>query len=159
MRSSQTSGLAMISFIRQGVREKKINDKTGTSVVSAVRRIIETVYGDLGRADIPTMDVDATLKAFEQKEARLGAGTLQSYRSRFHMAVRWFMAYLKDPATWQQAAPEPKGHEVPLPANGFVDYKLPIRGATGHLVLPRALTGIEADRVAAFVRTLVEEVA
>lgn len=149
----------MINFVRQGAQQKKINDKTGTSVVSAVRRIVETVHGDLIKVDVPTLDVEATLKAFEQKEAKLSAGTLQSYRSRFHMAVRWFLAYLKDPATWQQAAPEARRHELPVPPNGFVDYQLPIRGATGHLLLPRALTGIEADRVAAFVRTLVEEVA
>jgi hypothetical protein len=147
----------MINFVRQGVQQNKINSKTGSSVVSAVRRIVTTVHGDLAKVDVAELDVEATLVAFEQKEARLGAGTLQSYRSRFHMAVRWFRAYLKDPATWQKAAPEPRGHELPLPTDGFIDYRVPIRGATGHLILPRALTGIEADRVAAFVKTLVEE--
>src|SRR3989442_1635580 len=100
LRSSRTSALDMINFVREGVRQKKINDKTGTSVASAVRRIVQTVHGDLHKVDVPTLDVEATLEAFEQKEARLGAGTLQSYRSRFHMAVKWFLAYLKDPATW-----------------------------------------------------------
>jgi hypothetical protein len=148
----------MIKFLRQAAEQNKINRKTAGSVWSAVSRILTSVHGDLTKVNVPELNVEATLAAFEQKEgSAIGAATMQSYKSRFHMAVRWYLAYLHDPATWTKAAPEPRNHELPMPADGFVDYPFPVRGATGHLILPRALTNGEADRVGAFVRTLVEE--
>jgi hypothetical protein len=146
----------MVTFIRDSARDNKIHGSTATSLVSAIRRIIESVHGEgsLAKIDVPTLDVPGILVLFERNEAgHLGANTRQSYRSRFQSAVDMFLKFLRDPASWRQISGST--HEV----DGFEEYRIPIRGATGRLILPRSLTSIEADRVAAYVRALVEEVA
>ncbi len=163
MSQTGTTGADMIAFLQQAARENKLNRKTAGSVWSAADRILRTVYGEPGNVDITKLDVKATLEAFGRKEAKkdlpIGAGTMTSYQARLRMAVRWYLAYLKDPATWHTVAPDQARREAGAElANGFVDYQIPIRGAAAHLIVPRALTAGEADRLAAFVRTLVEEV-
>lgn len=156
----QGTGADMIDFIHRVTRNKEINAKTGTSVSSAAGRILRRVYGDPSKVDIASLDVDGTLKEFERRQRGLGEGTLQSYKARLRLAVRWYLAYLRDPATWQSSLVNRSRAQAlpPTPvADGFVDYQLPIRGATAHLIVPRALTGGEADRLASFVKTLVEE--
>jgi hypothetical protein len=155
------TGIDMIEFVHRAVRDGQVNPKTGASVSSAVTRILRRVYGDPSKVDVPSLDVEGTLKEYEKRQRGLGAGTMQSYKARFRMAVRWYLAYLKDPATWHTAlrSSTAPSSAVTLVAEGFVDYRVPIRGAMAHLVLPRTLTGIEADRMAMFVRTLVEEMA
>jgi len=150
----------MIEFVRKGGREKALNPKTANSVSSAASRILTAVHGGPAKVDITQLNVERTLEAFALKEGdAIGPGTMQSYKARFRMAVRWYLAYLKDPVTWQNVAPDQGRREAGAAvADGFVDYQVPIRGATGHLIVPRALTSGEADRLAAFVRTLVEEV-
>src|SRR5438270_5203952 len=138
------TGADMIDFIHRVTHNREINTKTGTSVSSAAGRILTKVYGDPSKVDIANLDVEGTLKEFERRQRGLAEGTMQSYKARLRLAVRWYLAYMNDPATWQSSMAnrrrEPSSAVTPV-AEGFVDYQVPIRGATGHLVLPRALTG------------------
>ena len=70
---------------------------------SAATRILKRVFDSPGQVDIPSLDVEGTLKEFERRERKLGEGTMQSYKARLRLAVRWYTAYLKDPSTWQSS--------------------------------------------------------
>jgi hypothetical protein len=156
----QGTAADMIDFVHRETRNGHINAKTGSSIASAAARVLKRVYSDPSKVDIPSLDVEGTLKEFERRQRGLGEGTMQSYKARLRLAVRWYLAFLTDPATWQNSMASKSrtpGPAVTPVAEGFVDYQVPIRGATAHLILPRALTGGEADRLAAFVKTLVEE--
>ena len=156
---AERTAIEMIDFLNEAIRNRKINPKTGASVRSACMRILKKVYGDPSHVDIPSLDVEGTLKEFERRERRIGVATLQSYKARLRLAVRWYLAYLKDPLTWREATvrsqPQSSLSFVP-PDEGLTDYKFPIRaGVTGRLFLPAELTRAEAKRITAFVDALV----
>lgn len=149
---------------------------------SATRQVFRTVEGeDYGAVDISGLDPDEYMDRFE----KLAAGqykieSLASYRSRFRKALEAYGEYLsqKNLPTFRASprrrkAPRPKGKpgtsgpkvetkstERSEPSAGvglgLIEYPFPLRsGDVARLRLPAQLEAGDADRIAAFVQTLV----
>lgn len=152
---------------------------------SASRRVLLAMEGEgFERTSIRDLDVDEYMDRFENKErASYKSESLRAYRGRFRKAVGAYEAFLADGAipsfrspTSKKSGSSPTAQDgpgaTPTPAEGdagsaesspsrragspMVDYPFPLQGGgLAHLRLPATLQPGDADRLAAFVKTLV----
>lgn len=153
---------------------------------SAAKTVFQTVEGDEFTAfEVRSFDIDEYFARFETKSmGRYAADSLGAYRARFRKAVEAYRSYLADP-NWKPslrasaskrpprdpqqrsgrtpANPAPASSaDVPLaPATNspsMIAYPFPLKsGQMARLELPTQLERDDADRMAAFLRTLVFE--
>ncbi len=146
---------------------------------SAVNQICEAVEGsDYVSSDVRGLDVEDYLRRWEIMErGNYKAESLASYGSRFRRALRAYGDYLENGTTpqlgrraprrsrdaadsaprGQRATPDRNDRTTPQVAD-LVDYPFPLQsGQLGYVRLPRDLQRADAERLAAFVRTLVFE--
>lgn len=145
---------------------------------SATRQILSTVDGDdFGSVDVRNLDPDAYLDRFEtMMVGQYKQESLIQYRNRFKRGLAAYLAYLSDkhipafggPARKRRGdRPSPKSEPVgstgatsaPIPpsaAERLIDYPFPLRsGQIAILRLPVGLDKTDAERMGAFIRTLV----
>jgi hypothetical protein len=151
---------------------------------SAAKTVFQTVEGDDFTAfDVRTFNIDEYFARFETKSmGRYAADSLGAYRARFRKAVEAYRNYLADP-NWKPSlrasasrrpakdpqqrwartpASPPASSAVPLvsamPSPSMIAYPFPLKsGQMARLELPTQLERDDADRMAAFLRTLVFE--
>lgn len=149
-----------------------------TPLKSASRQILSTVDGDdFGRLDVRGLDAEAHLDRFENMVVgQYKHESLVQYRNRFKRGLAAYLAYLNDkqipsfggsarkrtgertgtkPSTGRTTPPPP----APMPtstAERLIDYPFPLRsGQIAILRLPVGLGKTDAERMGAFIRTLV----
>lgn len=147
---------------------------------SAVRRVLHTVEGDdsYGNVDVRSLDLDDYLSRFETKA--LGTGKVkvesaQAYRRRFTNALEAYLAFIDEGKTpsFRQGQRRPKAEPAPrssgaestadrapaqVPGQRMIEYPFPLKsGQVAILRLPARLEKADAERLSAFVRTLVLE--
>jgi hypothetical protein len=147
---------------------------------SAARQIFEAVEGDdYGSLDVRRLDLDEYLARFEIMErGNYKAESLRAYGSRFKRAMDAYLGFLENGRTPQlrqgprgrrtdRAGRTPDGTLPPAhsagraraavsPVADLVEYPFPLRSGTlAYVRLPRRLEKADAERLAAFVRTLV----
>jgi hypothetical protein len=155
---------------------------TVTPWKSAARQVFGAVEGDAyDQLDVRGLDPDEYLDRFENMTVgKYKQESLASYRSRFKRAVEAYKEYLTDRkipsmrggtgARRASAASSPAAPRAGRPAIGpapasasaptaeLVDYPFPLRsGEMVHLYLPSKLEKADADRLGAFLQTLVLE--
>jgi hypothetical protein len=153
---------------------------------SAVRKILATVEGDrdYGGVDVRALDLDDYLGRFETKARgqNLKVESIQAYRGRMTRAVQTYLDFLEtgrppsyrgvrrsdrtkaEPGSNGKAAPAaaaPSQDSSPQQQPGgerLHDFSFPLRSGTiANLRLPVKLEKADAERLAAFIRTLVAE--
>lgn len=149
---------------------------------SAARQVLSMVEGEnFGSLDVKGIDVDDLLSRFDVKaRGQLKAESIVSYKNRAGRAIEVYREFLetgKPPSyrtvTKRKAATAPKASgstpatenvapevsAIPLPsADRMVDYPFPLKaGGMAHLRLPLRLEREDAERLGAFLRTLVLE--
>ena len=150
---------------------------------SAVRQVFQTLEGEMfGSTDIRGLDVDEAIDRFAtRRRGDLKAESVDAYRARLRRALDAYLGYLahgRPPQLRHGASRRPKAgtkettlprvrsegqaaaHAEPItaPAQILVDYPFPLQsGQMAELRLPRKLEKLDAERIAAFVRTLVFE--
>lgn len=145
---------------------------------SAVKQVFEAVEGPMyGDTDVRGLGLDEYLTRWETMErGNYKAESLQTYGSRLRRAHAAYLAYLENGTTPQLARRAPRRRETdersteptqsqrnigsgaaPTTAD-LVDYPFPLQsGQLAYVRLPRQLHRTDAERLAAFVRTLVFE--
>lgn len=147
---------------------------------SATKQVFEAVEGpEYGALDVRALDLDEYLQRWENMErGNYKIESLQSYGSRLRRAHEAYLAYLNNGTTPQLTRRPTRRREAddqsPVerrpdrtdvsgtagpPAGGtLVDYPFPLRtGQLAYVRLPRQLERADAERLAAFVKTLVFE--
>jgi hypothetical protein len=147
---------------------------------SAVTRVLTVTEGDdFGSLDVKSLDLDDLLSRFEVRAlGDLKAESIGAYRNRFTRAVEAYREFLnsgKPPSYRPSGRHRPaasgapnKGRVVPStppvqPAHQgsserMVDYPFPLKsGALANFRLPVRLEREDAERMGAFIRTLVFE--
>ena len=145
---------------------------------SAAKQVFEAVEGlEYGATDVRGLNLDEYLQRWENMErGNYKAESLQSYGSRLRRAHEAYLAYLENGKTPQLGRRAPRSREAeerraaetraPTDSRGggappvadLVDYPFPLKsGQLAYVRLPRKLARTDAERLAAFVRTLVFE--
>jgi len=174
MQEGTAAGLLL--YLDQAVRDKNLDVTTGRAYRSAVRRVLGVGGVLLSQIDIRDLKFDEQWSRFRaSNEAKdLEPVTLISYRTRVQRAVAMYRAWLageREPPkkrlprkSGQPSGRAPGGPERSPAASaaGYdsteaaIEYLFPLRkGFRARLHLPEDLTQEEADRVGAFVATLV----
>jgi hypothetical protein len=151
---------------------------------SAARQVLQTVERseDFADVDIRKLDLDEYLERFDTlARGKIKVESVQAYRRRFTNAVEAYLAFIQEgkPPTFRQGARRPKAEaraeprptdsapparpapadsQQAAPGDRMVEYPFPLAsGQIGILRLPVRLDKTDADRLGAFVRTLVLE--
>jgi hypothetical protein len=154
---------------------------------AVTRTVFSTMEGEtFGDFDVRTFDADEYMDRFQNRvPGKYKQESLVSYRQRLKRTVAAYREYLetgnvsairssRTPRQRQAAKPTAtttkptvngngsgNGHgDAPQhdPARSLIDYPFPLRsGHVAHLRLPMQLEKVDADRLGAFIRTLVFE--
>jgi hypothetical protein len=148
---------------------------------AATRTVFSTMEGDtFGGFDVRTFDPDEYMDRFQNRvPGKYKQESLISYRQRLKRAVAAYRDYLEtgNVSAIRSSTRAPRQRNVTTPSstskingngNGdgpthdatrsLIDYPFPLRsGHVAHLRLPMQLEKVDADRLAAFIRTLVFE--
>jgi hypothetical protein len=157
-----------------------------TPLKSAARQVFETVEGtdDIEGIDVRSLDIDDYLDRFQVKaisSGRYKPESIAAYRKRFTRLVEYYLNYLtsgavpklgvRSTATARRrqsaddrravASAEPivaAPHEAAADGPGMISYPFPLEsGGLANLRLPVRLSRTDAERLSAFIRTLVFE--
>jgi hypothetical protein len=150
---------------------------------SAARQVLAAVEGNAyEKVDVRSIDPDEYMDRFENMTVgQYKTESLASYRSRFKKAIQGYKGYLSDrqipnfrgggsggsrrvaspsptkPQAQQRPALQPAPRELEV-GDELVDYPFPLQsGQMVHLYLPSKLAKPDADRLGAFLQTLVLE--
>jgi hypothetical protein len=149
-----------------------------TPLKSASKQILSTVDGDdFGGRDVRDLDVEAHLDRFENMVVgQYKHESLVQYRNRFKRGLSAYLSYLSDKqvpsfggsarkrgadrsgakASTGRTTPTPSAPIPPSTAERLIDYPFPLRsGQIAILRLPVGLEKTDAERMGAFIRTLV----
>jgi hypothetical protein len=169
----------LIEFINWAVAKGYSPAPSAANQKAATRFFFTTLEGedvDLSQIDVQNVDVDDLFRRFDLKaRGKLKAESISSYKSRVVRAIESYRRFLESgtPPTHRQSKrrkekpgktetpekPNGNGHAHPaMPTALTLDYPFPLRaGGVANLRLPRQLEKEDADRLAAFIRTLVFE--
>lgn len=178
---AQTSGADLVTFLEYAEKKGLVNANTASAVKVACRRVLG-LEGDLKNLDIATLDIDNLFKRFENlHRTEFTPRSLETYRSRVNMGIKWFLSWSKDPAGWKPVGRSARGANgetkrkaatrahggSPEDTSGFatgpvgdqrgrlVDYPFPLRDdLIVRLQLPPDLRGVEVKRLTAYMSTL-----
>lgn len=178
---NEGNGAGLLEFLDYLVDKRYRSKSAVTPWKSASRRVMEIVDGeDVKSVDVVAIDVDEYLSRFENgARGQYKAESLRAYRSRFAKAVDAYRKFLIDgtPPTFRSGPSSARtsrrgepdtGTNVPaedraqarqsVAAPDLIDYPFPLQsGQLAQIRLPAKLAKSDAERLAAFVRTLVFE--
>jgi hypothetical protein len=175
-RIMDTTGKSLADHWRWAAGKGLMNSNTANGWTAACRKVLGTEK-DWETADISKMNVDETIRRFENLEKKnFTPRSLNTYGVRFRQAHASYLSYLKDPGGWKPdvneraSRPERNGSNskkkmdtvtVPImqtegtEKGQAADYPFPLRqGFTARLILPRDLKAAEVKRLSAFMTTL-----
>ena len=181
--SAPGTGSDLLRFLLQAVADGHLNAATGNAQRVAVAKIL-TLAGALDEIDVRNLDVEGLLSRFsEAHRADYTPASLATYKTRFRNAVAMYLAWLAGRSDWPSVIrPRPgwtsqrkgpmggrdvqvelttgqsddgRSGRVRAGSSQTVIHQLPLRpDLLVQVELPVDLTQADADRVAAFVRSL-----
>ncbi|MFT3906703.1 MAG: hypothetical protein QM718_10395 [Steroidobacteraceae bacterium] len=169
----------LLEFLDHAGDKGLVPAATAQALAVATRNVLGILTDD-EKADLAQLDLDATIKRFNNKRAKdFNPSSLKEYGRRIRRAVGLFLSWREDPAnfavkTRTTSAPRKKDKEsgnseplakeapmgqIPDEVAGTYHSSVPVRpGLVVTLVnIPYDLTGAEAERIAGFVRLLALE--
>jgi hypothetical protein len=143
----------LIDFTHELVRLGSINAATGGSYRSAIRKVLKVNGPGWEQIDIQQLDVDAQLDRFEaERSGAYGPQSLRTYRGRFKTVVAHFL----DDEVGALQGPDPEVTDQSGGADEVRNYDFPLDTLRSALfTLPRNLSRRDAERISAFVSSLV----
>jgi hypothetical protein len=168
---------ALGRFVDYVVEKGLIHPSTGQGWRVATTKVLEQLSEEQ-RADVRTIDIDATFRAFlNRNPGRLSPASVGEYRRRVGRAIEEFVSWIENPAgygsrsvAWAakldtRTRPRPTRRLEPARPSarftataengGAMSLDYPLRpGLLARVVLPRDLTVEEARRMGAFLVTL-----
>ena len=171
-----TSGQALVDHWKWAVEKGQMNSNTGNALKAACTQVLSVADG-WRTLDVRAMDVDDVFRRFQNKKGKEYSTTsLSAYKRRFGQAVKLFLDYANNPASWKFAPRERTGRRERPPASasnvevstatperpaappvvsGLVEYPFPLReGRFAYLRLPADLKLAEVKRLTAYLQTL-----
>ncbi len=177
------TGAGLLLFLEWAGGKGELNPVTVKALLSAVRAML-SLEAEPGLVDIRSLEVDRLMDRFETlNRTKYSTGSMGAYKSRFRQSVAMYLAWLAKDPLWKStgkanrggspqrrparpttfktadsaggASEQPdnasQGSQVPR----LVAYDMPLRpDMIVRLTLPFDLTQSDAERVAAFVRSL-----
>jgi hypothetical protein len=157
-----------IEFFAGLAQREEIDRSNAKAYLQAGSRVM-SVEPDAAAVDVRDLNVDEMLARFEAQNPDYSPESIKTYRSRFRVGVAMYRAFLDGDADWKNAGRSIAAREAAFaagqgrgraPQDGespgrIVAYDLPLRpDLLVRINLPIDLTTADADRVAAFVRSL-----
>jgi hypothetical protein len=167
----------LLDFLDHAAKRGLMPAATAQALAVASRNVLGVLMDD-EKKDLAQVDIDAVVKRFTNKRAKdFNPSSLKVYGQRVHKAVRLFLDWRKDPASFTVKTRTPRGTAkrrngspddrsqtpdvpaaaVPVQIDGTYQPALPIRPGVVVTLLnvPVDLTSAEADRLAGFIKMLV----
>ena len=178
-----TTGKQFVEFWSWAAKKDLLNKNTAKSFAAPVRQII-SVNENLETMDVSRVDATELFRRFQNVRGKdFRPDSLNAYSRRFKQALDLFLRYTNDPTSWkfkgytntgrktkpakadqQQRDVLDDALEMPVSQTGsvtpMIDYQFPLRdNCIVRLKLPADLKVSEVDRLAAFMRILVLDIA
>lgn len=181
--TDEGKGSGLLEFLAWAGRTGEMAPATAGGWAATCRKVL-AIEDDPDAVDLRSIDVDDFFDRFEAlNRTKYSAGSMSTYRSRFRQATTAYLAWLENDPTWKPSkrsssrpkrsnsaekedsspadTPEPAAPEVPhaKASARLMTYTVPLRpDVMVSLSLPADLTTRDADRLAAFLRSLAFEV-
>jgi hypothetical protein len=98
------NGLGLLQFCDRAGERGEINVSTAKALRSTAKKILAVESADLGAIELRALDVDDLLSRWVNlNRADYGAGSIETYRSRFRLAVAMYLAWLAEDPNWRMA--------------------------------------------------------
>lgn len=98
------NGQGLLEFCARNAERGELNPTTARAMRVTAGKILAIESPDPSSVDLRTLDVDALLDRFGKlKKADYSEGSLETYRSRFRLAVGMYLAWLADDPKWKDA--------------------------------------------------------
>jgi hypothetical protein len=173
----ETSGKDLVDHWTWATAKGLMNQNTAGALRAACSQVLG-VLDDWETQDIRKLDIDSTLKRFENlRKKDFKPQTLETYKRRFSQAVSSFLSYHDNPASWKPRTQDrserqerngiPKRSvegEQPItfidqpPSTKLVEYPYPLRvDMIVRISLPRDLNQTEVKRLTKFMESLIME--
>ena len=167
-----TNGKAFLEHWNWAAEKGVMNKNSAAGLRAACKQVL-SVVDNWESVDVKSLDIEKTLTQFQNlKKKDFKPKVLETYKRRFRLAVRSYLAYLEDPGGWKpktldrSTVERNNGDKGPkegirsvkheLPQAGLVEYPFPLRDSQiARLILPRDLKTSEAKRLYAFMTALV----
>ena len=169
----ETSGKSLVDHWSWATEKGLMNQNTAGALRAACSQVLG-VLEDWESQDVRTLDLDATLKRFENvRKKDFKPQTLETYKRRFKQAVTSFLSYHDNPGSWkpssQERSEKPERNGGPKRGTGegqggtpeeeqagaLVEYPYPLRSdLIVRLRLPRDLTRVDVKRLTKFMDSL-----
>lgn len=181
METNDGTGAGLLSFLDWAGRTGEMNPATARAWAATARAVL-AVEAEPDTVDVRGLDVESLLDRFQMlNRTKYSSGSMTTYRSRFRQAVSAYQLWLDGDPGWKPAKTRSNGNarkaskkaeqqsEAVTPAAEpvapeashahssprMVAYDMPLRpDMLVRLTLPVDLTSADAERVAAFVRSL-----
>jgi hypothetical protein len=179
-----TTGKALVAHWAWAAEKGLMNSNTASALRAACSQVMAAL-DDWETIDVRTVDPEDVFRRFQNKRSKdFKPDSFQAYKRRFLQAVRSFLEYANDPASWKAPSSEraPSGKREKRATNGtpaaaidasedlfaeagtrssgpsaagLVEYPFPLReGRLAYLRLPADLKAAEVRRLTAFLGTL-----
>lgn len=175
MESNDTSGKAMVEHWNWAAAKGLMNANTAGALRAACSQVLSVLDG-WETTDIRTINIDDVFRRFQNKRSKdFKPESLETYRRRFSHAVRLFLEYADNPASWKAPSQGRSTRKQKNGGNGgegadrvpdrsptgsspgaaLVEYPFPLReGRLAYLRLPADLKVAEVRRLTAYLNTL-----
>ena len=166
MSADRYTGADLCDFLYGLATRQEIDRSSAKAYLHATKVVLGSVPTGGGSIDVGGEGaISALLSRFEaEHREKYSDDTLKTYKSRFRVAVALYRAYLDGDPNWKAVAKPFTREDTalmfadrPRPTDGsrLVAYDLPLRqDLLVRLNLPVDLNHADADRIAAFVRSL-----
>lgn len=170
-----------MDFLNWAPEHDYMNSTTASGLRTGVRKVLGDDE-DLEQIDIRHADIDDIVLRFHNRaRGKMKDRSVDVYESRFRSSIETYIKWLNKDKDWIPAASrtrkpassggaakrqvtsvvqknESDSTELAPSGPGVITYPFPIRaGFQGKITLPENLTRREAERVAAFIKTLAVE--
>jgi hypothetical protein len=181
----EATGKDLIEFWNYAAEKGLMPSNTAGGLRAACKEVLGAVQGESWEAiDLHQIDIEDFAEQFGRRRAsKFKPETLHVYKSRFKNAVRMYNEFLENPSGWRYKARKPykdrvrqgngarpAGKQVvapvqvepeeryELPPVRTIDHQYPLRpNLIVKVQLPTDLTKSEANKLSAFVASLVQE--
>jgi hypothetical protein len=114
----QGNGQGLIEFCERLGERGEINKTTAGAFRTTARKVLAVESPDLASIELRTLDLDGLFDRFVTlHKADYGDASIDTYRSRFRLAVAMYIAWLADDPNWKTAG-RPATKRQSKPGNG-----------------------------------------
>jgi hypothetical protein len=171
----------LMDFLSWAPERNYMNSTTASGLRTGVKKVLEG-EADLDQIDIRHADIDDIVLRFRNRaHGKIKDQSVDAYEIRFRSSVEMYVKWLNHEKDWiptpsrtrkpassggavkrqmtsDVQMSEPDAPELAPSGPGVITYPFPIRaGFQGKITLPENLTRREAERIAAFIKTLAVE--